>query len=50
MCLEIDGIVIVAARMRADGWREVSHWPRFFDGDQSGAWSRSGQGETSCCR
>ncbi len=25
MCLEIDGIVIVTARMRADAWWEVSH-------------------------
>jgi len=25
MCLEIDGVVIATARMRADGWWEVSH-------------------------
>ena len=35
MCLEIDGIVIATARMRADGWWEVSHWPRFFDRNQA---------------
>jgi hypothetical protein len=34
ICLEIDGVVIATARMRADGWWEVSHWPRFFDRDQ----------------
>ena len=33
--LEIDGIVIATARMRADGWWEVSHWPRFFDRNQA---------------
>ncbi len=22
-------------RMRADGWWEVSHWPRFFDRNQA---------------
>ena len=31
MYLEIDGSVIATARERADGWWEVSHWPRFFD-------------------
>jgi hypothetical protein len=35
MCLEIAGIVIATARERADGWWEVSHWPRFFDRDQA---------------
>jgi hypothetical protein len=35
MCLEIDGLVIATARKRADGWWEVSHWPRFFDHDQA---------------
>jgi hypothetical protein len=23
--------IIATARQRADGWWEVSHWPRFFD-------------------
>jgi hypothetical protein len=35
MCLEIDGQVIATARQRADGWWEVSHWPRFFDRSQA---------------
>ena len=35
MCLEIDGTVIATARERADGWWEVSHWPRFFDRNQA---------------
>jgi hypothetical protein len=35
MSLEIDGVVIATARLRADGWWEVSHWPRFFDRDQA---------------
>jgi hypothetical protein len=35
MCLEIDGVVIATARMRADGWWEASHWPRFFDRNQA---------------
>jgi hypothetical protein len=35
MCLEIDGKVIATARERADGWWEVSHWPRFFDRNQA---------------
>jgi len=35
MCLEIDGVVIATARQRADGWWEVSYWPRFFDRDQA---------------
>jgi hypothetical protein len=35
MCLEIDGIVIATPRIRADGWWEVSHWPRFFCRNQA---------------
>lgn len=35
MYLEIDGRVIATARERADGWWEVSHWPRFFDHNQA---------------
>jgi hypothetical protein len=35
MCLEIDGIVIATARMRADSWWEVSHWLRFFYRNQA---------------
>jgi hypothetical protein len=35
MCLEIDGVVIATGRKRADGWWEVSHWPRFFDRNQA---------------
>ena len=35
MCLEINGRVIATARMRADGWWEVGHWPRFFDRNQA---------------
>ena len=34
-CLEIDGVVLAAARERTDGWWEVSHWPWFFDRDQA---------------
>lgn len=34
MHLGMDGRVIATARERTDGWREVSHWPRFFDRDQ----------------
>jgi hypothetical protein len=31
-----DGNEITAtARQRADGWSEVSHWPRFFDRNQA---------------
>ena len=26
---------IATARKRADGWWEVSHWPRFFDRNQA---------------
>jgi hypothetical protein len=35
MSLEIDGKVVATARERADGWWEVSHWPRFFDRNQA---------------
>jgi uncharacterized protein (DUF433 family) len=35
MCLEIDGIVVATARMRAGGWWEVSQWPRCFDRNQA---------------
>jgi len=35
MCLEINGAVVATARKRADGWREVSHWLRFFDRNQA---------------
>lgn len=35
MCLEIDGKIVATARERADGWWEVSHWPRFFDRNQA---------------
>jgi hypothetical protein len=35
MCLEIDGAVLATARKRADGWWEVSYWPRFFDRNQA---------------
>jgi hypothetical protein len=31
ICLETGGRIIAVARERADGWWEVSHWPRFFD-------------------
>lgn len=34
-CLEIDGQVIATARVRPDGWREVSCWPRFVDRSQA---------------
>ena len=27
--------IIATARKRADGWWEVSHWPRFFDRNQA---------------
>ena len=29
------GRAISTARRRADGWWEVSHWPRFFDRNQA---------------
>jgi hypothetical protein len=35
MSLEIDGKVVATARERADGWWEVSHWPRFFTRNQA---------------
>jgi hypothetical protein len=35
MSLEIDGRVIAIARERADGWWEVSQWPRFFVRNQA---------------
>lgn len=35
MCLEADGQVTATARERADGWREVSCWPRFGDRNQA---------------
>jgi hypothetical protein len=35
MCLEIDGQITATARQRADGWWEVSHWPRFFERNQA---------------
>lgn len=34
MCLDVGGPVIATARERADGWWEVSHWPRFFHRNQ----------------
>jgi hypothetical protein len=33
--LEVDGAVVATARKRADGWWEVTHWPRFFDRNQA---------------
>lgn len=35
MVLEIGGVVIATARQWPEGWREVNHWPRFFDRDQA---------------
>jgi hypothetical protein len=35
MTLEADGAVIATARERADGWWEVSRWPRYFDRNQA---------------
>jgi len=35
MSLEIDGKVVATARERTSGWWEVSHWPRFFDRNQT---------------
>ncbi len=35
MSLEIDGQVVATARQRADGWWEVTYWPRFFDRNQA---------------
>jgi hypothetical protein len=33
--LEVDGAVLAMATKRADGWWEVSYWPRFFDRNQA---------------
>jgi hypothetical protein len=37
MCLEVDGAILATAtaRKRADGWWEVTFWPRFFDRNQA---------------
>lgn len=35
MSLEVDGTVLATAGKRADGWWEVSNWPRFFDRNQA---------------
>jgi hypothetical protein len=35
MSLEVDGAVLATARKRADGWWEVSYWPRSFDRNQA---------------
>jgi hypothetical protein len=35
MCLEIDGTILRTARRWADGWWEVSYWPRFVDRNQA---------------
>src|ERR1017187_745157 len=35
MRLHDGGRTISTARRRADGWWEVSHWPRFFDRNQA---------------
>jgi hypothetical protein len=35
MRLEVGGTVLATARKRADGWWEVSYWPRFFDRNQA---------------
>jgi hypothetical protein len=35
MCLRDGDRIIAAARQRADGWWEVSHWPGFFDRNQA---------------
>jgi hypothetical protein len=35
MSLVVDGAVVATARNRADGWWEVSRWPRFFDRNQA---------------
>ena len=35
MRLEVDGAVLATASKRADGWWEVSYWPRFFDRNQA---------------
>ena len=35
MALDIDGAVVATARMRADGWWLVTHWPRYFTRNQA---------------
>jgi hypothetical protein len=35
MSLEVDGAVLATARKRADGWWEVSSWPRFIGRNQA---------------
>jgi hypothetical protein len=35
MCLEINGTVWRLQGSGADGWWEVSYWPRFFDHGQA---------------
>ena len=35
MCLHDGNRIIATATKRADGWWEVSHWPRFFDRNQA---------------
>jgi hypothetical protein len=35
MRLEIDGRLVTTATERTGGWREVTHWPRFFDRNQA---------------
>ena len=35
MCLEVADVVIATARQHADGWWEVTRWPRLLDRDQA---------------
>ena len=35
MSLEVGGAVLATAKKRADGWWEVSYWPRFLDRNQA---------------
>jgi hypothetical protein len=35
MCLRDGEAIIATAKQRADGWWEVSHWPRFLDRNQA---------------
>ena len=35
MSLEVDGAVLATASKHANGWWEVTHWPRFFDRNQA---------------
>jgi hypothetical protein len=35
MILEIDGKIIATAREQADGWWEVTGWPRYFTRNQA---------------